>query len=101
MSKTNMEGLRVSAAPLRMEASVNGVLTVLEGEELAKLIGEFFKAVRDPNHEGDTQIRYLFAFGAAMEAVYGDEVAAGKPDSPNARKMELFVHGMCELAAVM
>ncbi|MDO8805532.1 MAG: hypothetical protein Q7R35_14015, partial [Elusimicrobiota bacterium] len=86
MSKTKIEGLRVSAAPLRMQAVVNGVPTVLEGEELCTLVSVFSKAARDPSREGDIQIRYLYAFAAAFESVYGREAAGQGLDTPNAKK---------------
>ena len=101
MAQAKIEGLRVSAAPLRMQAVVDGEITILEGEELNELVATFFKAARDPSREGDAQMRFLFAFAAAFKAVYGAEASGKGLDTPNARKMELFVHGIRELAAVM
>lgn len=98
--------MRIIRQPqIRFEHSYSGVLTVLEGAKLSKLLESFFKHFREERKETtDFLERLFYSVLRSYESVHGKEVVSyiintledtGNVDADaDTRKLDLFYRGM-------
>lgn len=84
---------------LRFEAKQNGVLTVLEGEELERLIKRFYwHHSREIKKHKEPMNAFLLSLARAYQVLYSKDVVRQDDlrdlSTPDARKIDLFYKGM-------
>ena len=98
-----------STPQMRFEVQHGDLLTVLEGEELSRLLSRFFWHLRrEVKHHEEVMEAYLVSVLRAYQGLYGrevvsdllDEVETGDLKTANARKVDLFYQGMLEMFEV-